>query len=87
MQQANIVIANSVSEAIELAVCLISTNTIESDYRDQPHQLLNNPAIINIGLIGFAQDLLTCQANAIHFQWQPIAGGDERMVSLLELLK
>jgi len=47
--------------------------------------LLHNPLIIvNIGLINFAESLLEQNAEVIHIDWEPPAGGDEEMISLLD---
>jgi len=47
--------------------------------------LLHNPLIIvNIGLINFAESLLEQNAEVIHIDWEPPAGGDEEMINLLD---
>ena len=47
--------------------------------------LLHNPLIIvNIGLINFAESLLEQNVEVIHIDWEPPAGGDEEMISLLD---
>ena len=49
--------------------------------------LLHNPLIIvNIGLINFAESLLEQNAEVIHIDWEPPAGGDEEMINLLDEL-
>ena len=49
--------------------------------------LLHNPLIIvNIGLINFAESLLEQNAEVIHIDWEPPAGGDEEMINLLDAL-
>ncbi len=47
--------------------------------------LLQNPLIIvNIGLINFAESLLEQNAEVVHIDWEPPAGGDEEMINLLD---
>ena len=49
--------------------------------------LLHNPLIIvNIGLINFAESLLEQNAEVIHIDWEPPAGGDDEMINLLDEL-
>ena len=49
--------------------------------------LLNQPMyILNIGLEGFAEDLRQQQAEVVHMDWSPPAGGDEEMADLLSKL-
>ena len=49
--------------------------------------LLHNPLIIvNIGLINFAESLLEQNAEVIHIDWEPPAGGDEELINLLDAL-
>lgn len=42
--------------------------------------------IINMGLETFYQDLKTQQVDCIHVNWSPKAGGDPKMLSLLNKL-
>jgi FdrA protein len=49
--------------------------------------LLNGPlVIINIGLLNFAESLLDQDIDVIQIDWEPPAGGDEEMISLLDEL-
>ena len=50
-------------------------------------KLLNQPMhILNIGLEAFAQDLRQQEAEVLHMDWSPPAGGDEDMADLLSKL-
>ena len=44
-------------------------------------------AAINIGLESFYQSLLTQGGTAVHVEWQPPAGGDERLMRILAKMK
>lgn len=49
--------------------------------------LLTSPVrVVNVGLEGFAQDLRGQSVPVVHVQWQPPAGGDEKLASLLAKL-
>ncbi len=43
--------------------------------------------IINMGLESFYEDLKKQAVPALHVQWKPKAGGNARMVALLDRLK
>jgi len=50
-------------------------------------QLLNSePRIVNVGLIGFAQDLEKSGARVVHVAWSPPAVTNPRMADLLAKL-
>jgi FdrA protein len=48
--------------------------------------LAGQPVVINVGLEGFAQDLRAQGVTVTHVQWQPPAGGDEKLARLLAKL-
>jgi len=49
---------------------------------------LNRPlAAINVGLESFAENLAAQGAPVLHVDWRPPAGGNERLMSLLEKMK
>ena len=41
------------------------------------------PQVINVGLPVFAVDLDRAGITVVHVDWQPPAGGDERLVAIL----
>lgn len=43
--------------------------------------------VINMGLSSFAEDLKKQNVKAIHVNWRPPAGGNEKMMELLNRLK
>lgn len=45
------------------------------------------PAVVNVGLRGFAEDLAANACPVVHYEWKPVAGGDERLAKLLEGLE
>ena len=49
-------------------------------------QLLSDVRIVNIGLAGFARDLKRCGIDVVQVDWSPPAGGDARLITLLDRL-
>jgi FdrA protein len=50
--------------------------------------VLKNPLVgINVGLESFAESLLEQGAQVVHVDWKPVAGGNERLSSILERMK
>jgi FdrA protein len=49
---------------------------------------LNQPLVaINVGLESFMESLATQEAKVIHVDWRPAAGGNEKLMSILERMK
>ncbi|MFN8425987.1 MAG: hypothetical protein U0X87_06980 [Anaerolineales bacterium] len=49
---------------------------------------LNQPlAGINVGLESFYESLISQGAQAVHVEWKPPAGGNEKMAALLARMK
>ena len=47
-------------------------------------KLLTEPVrVVNVGLEAFALDLQAQRVPVVHVQWQPPAGGDEKLAALL----
>jgi FdrA protein len=42
--------------------------------------------VVNIGISTFADDLRSQGVEVVHVDWRPPAGGDQRMLKLLEKL-
>jgi FdrA protein len=42
--------------------------------------------VVNIGISTFADDLRSQDVEVVHVDWKPPAGGDQRMLKLLEKL-
>ncbi|MDX1301453.1 acyl-CoA synthetase FdrA [Photobacterium sp.] len=85
LESAEIKVVDSVSEAVTFSSILTSCD-LPQESNEAPHYLLQQPKIINIGLSGFAEDLLTCNATAIHYRWAPVAGGNAHLTELLNKL-
>jgi hypothetical protein len=51
-----------------------------------PSLLGEGPRVINLGLEAFAAPLRACGAPVLHVDWQPPAGGNAHLASMLERL-
>jgi FdrA protein len=50
--------------------------------------VLNQPlAAINVGLESFTESLLAQKARVIQVDWRPPAGGNQRLMAILERMK
>jgi hypothetical protein len=50
-------------------------------------KLLNEPVVvINLGLAGFAENLVSQDVDVVQVVWAPPAGGDQEMIDLLDAL-
>lgn len=52
-----------------------------------PDLLVTGPKVINVGLELFADQLLARGVPVVHVDWRPPAGGDSRLVSILQRLR
>jgi FdrA protein len=85
LEQAGIVVAESVRAAIMLAARVITPAGQPAG--EAPALLRSEPAVVNIGLRGFADDLSANGVRVVHQRWEPVAGGNERLQRLLALLQ
>lgn len=47
----------------------------------------SQPAIINVGLKSFTDAIVSYGGRVVHYDWRPVAGGNEKMRNILSLLK
>ncbi len=85
LEEAGIVLAESVRAAVMLATHAIAPKPPAP--AEAPALLKQAPAIVNIGLRGFADDLASNGVHVVHQQWEPAAGGNERLQRLISLLQ
>lgn len=45
------------------------------------------PTVLNVGLRSFSEDLETESAQVLQFDWQPVAGGDQELIDVLDFLE
>lgn len=85
LEEAGIVVAESVRAAVMLAARAITPTT--PAVCEAPALLRADPAVVNIGLRGFADDLSANGVRVVHQQWEPMAGGNERLQRLVALMQ
>lgn len=62
--------------------------TDETPLKSVDLDVLNKPlAAVNVGLESFIESLVAQEAQAIHVDWRPAAGGNEKLMSILERMK
>lgn len=43
--------------------------------------------VVNFGIQSFYDDLKSQKVEAVHVEWKPVAGGNKKLASMLDLLK
>ena len=85
LEDAGIAVVSSLPEATLLATALI--HPLSSATQQHTPSLLENVAVINIGLRSFALELQSASKPVVHYQWSPVAGGNKKLARLLERLQ
>lgn len=85
LEDAGIAVVSSLPEATLLAAALI--HPLSSATQQHTPSLLENVAVINIGLRSFALELQSASKPVVHYQWSPVAGGNKKLARLLERLQ
>jgi FdrA protein len=83
---AGVKVVHSVSNAVEYLSMRFTTETKEFPPVDLK-QLKGPFAAINVGLESFYESLTSQGAQAVHVDWRPPAGGNERLAGLLQKMK
>lgn len=87
LKEANVVLFRTAAEAVEYISLKFSTEN-KNDYKSVDISQLKQPlAGINVGLESFYESLISQGAGAVHVEWKPPAGGNEKMASLLAKMK
>jgi FdrA protein len=81
LERAGVVIAANVRAAVLLAARAVVATTSKGG--EAPALLRTKPAIVNVGLRGFADDLHANGVQVVHQHWEPAAGGNERLQRLI----
>lgn len=85
LEDAGIAVVSSLPEATLLAAALI--HPLSPATQQHTPSLLENVAVINIGLRSFALELQSASKPVVHYQWSPVAGGNKKLARLLERLQ
>jgi FdrA protein len=87
LKDASVTVFRTVTEAVEY-VSLRFRSDQKSEGLPISLEQLNRPlAAINVGLESFYESLTAQGAQAVHVEWRPPAGGNERLASLLAKMK
>ncbi|GBG57531.1 acyl-CoA synthetase FdrA [Sporomusaceae bacterium FL31] len=85
LSEAGIAVMNSLPEAVALACQLIAPPTLGP--AEPAPAMLAGVSVINAGLRSFADDLQPNEISVVHYQWAPVAGGNQRLANILKNLK
>jgi FdrA protein len=87
LKDAGVVVFRNATEAVNHVSLRLSQNVI-NEFPPIPLDRLTQPlGAINVGLESFYESLISQGAQAVHVDWRPPAGGNERLASLLAKMK
>ncbi len=87
LKEAGVVVFRTATEAVEY-ISLRFGNRASNESPPVNLEQLNQPlAAINVGLESFYDSLISQGAQAVHVEWRPPAGGNERLAALLQKMK
>lgn len=85
LQQAGAKVVFSVPEAVEYVLTNLQASIANSQRAKLQHPL--TPTAINFGLESFYDSIIVQGAEAVHVDWRPPAGGNERLAGILAKLR
>jgi FdrA protein len=87
LTSAGVVVYRTLTNAINL-LSMVFGEVVTNPYRSVDLDQLSQPfAAINVGLESFYESLISQGAQAVHVDWRPPAGGNEKLASLLARMK
>jgi FdrA protein len=87
LTEANVTVFRSVTEAIAY-ISLRFSRQATNEFPSVDLEKLKEPlAAINVGLGSFYESLASQGAQAVHVEWRPPAGGNEKLAALLARMK
>jgi len=87
LNEAGVIVFRTTAEAVEYISLRFSTSK-KNDLMPVDLDQLEQPlAAINVGLESFYESLTSQGAQALHVEWRPPAGGNEKMAALLAKMK
>ena len=87
LAEAGVVVLRTATEAVEY-VSLKFSHRISNPFPPVNLEQLKQPlAAINVGLESFYESLISQGAQAVHVEWRPPAGGNEKLAALLAKMK
>ncbi len=87
LNAANVTVFRTASEAVEYISLRFGTGKENNSAPVNLDQLNQPLAAINVGLESFYESLTSQGAQALHVEWRPPAGGNEKLAALLQKMK
>lgn len=87
LEEAGVKVFRTATEAVEYISLIFSANKKNEFTPVNLEQLKQPLAAINVGLESFYESLISQGAGAVHVEWKPPAGGNEKMAALLARMK
>lgn len=87
LKDAGVSVFRTATEAVEYISLRFGASTLSEDVPVDLDQLKQPLAVINVGLESFYESLTSQGAQAVHVEWRPPAGGNEKMAALLAKMK
>jgi len=87
LMDAGVIVFRTATEAVEYVSLRFSGNRKYEFTPVNLEQLKQPLAAINVGLESFYDSLISQGAQAVHVEWRPPAGGNERLAALLQKMK
>jgi FdrA protein len=87
LKEAGAIVFRTATEAVEYISLRFNNHTPDKNTPVNLEQLTQPLAAINVGLESFYESLTSQNAQALHVEWRPPAGGNERLASLLAKMK
>ncbi len=87
LKDAGVTVFRTATEAVEYISLRFSAVKQSQGAPVNLEQLKQPLAAINVGLESFYESLISQGAQAVHVEWRPPAGGNEKMVALLAKMK
>lgn len=103
LEQAGMLVKESNTSALRTALNLMGTDIDETDKEFKEYKgekksltevseaikdlLLTKPRVINIGVGGFTEPVRQYGGKCVQFEWKPIAGGNQKLIKILQQLK
>jgi FdrA protein len=87
LEEANVLVFRTAAEAVEYISLKFSQRTVNQFPSVNVEQLKQPLAGINVGLESFYESLISQGVQAVHVEWRPPAGGNEKLAALLAKMK
>jgi FdrA protein len=87
LKEAGVIVFRTATEAVEYISLKFSHHESNQFPPMKLEQLKQPLAAINVGLESFYDSLIFQSAQAVHVEWRPPAGGNEKMAALLAKMK